>query len=166
VFSNFVISSETFPRCTTTVPKLAEFRLRKSKEMAMSLRASKKPPGARKAPQIETPVAPPTLQVETPATSARISRDLERTQIASLNDRFAAIIERNKYLDSMNKMLKQKQAQLQETSQQNEDRIRATNEKELAEIRGKGEALAQETANLRVEYADLESKYNEKKSQV
>ncbi|ODN01235.1 Lamin-C [Orchesella cincta] len=116
-------------------------------------------------PLVQTPVAPPdAIPVQSPAASARISRDHERIEIASLNDRFAAIIERNRYLESVNKMLKQKKSQIDETAQRTVDRLKATYDKELAEIRGKGEVLKSETAELRAAHNQLEQEYNETKA--
>ncbi|CAL8119890.1 unnamed protein product [Orchesella dallaii] len=117
-------------------------------------------------PTVSLPDSPDSApaKVNNPAASARISRNLERHEIASLNDRFAALIERNRQLENVNKMLRQKDIQIKETAQRTMERLRMTYEKELAEIRAKGEALTEDTAKLREDHANLELEYNQKKA--
>ncbi len=75
------------------------------------------------------------------------SREKERFELSTLNDKFADYVEKVRYLESQNKKIQMDANLLTEKENENCERIKTTFETEIAQLRQKAEILFKDKNN-------------------
>ncbi|ODN05011.1 Lamin-C [Orchesella cincta] len=112
----------------------------------------------------QTPHAAVSSSVQSPMTPTRMSRIQEKKELACLNDRLAAYIERNQQLENENQTLSKQVSHSEETLTRNITRIQSSYDKELTDARRVVDETAKEKAKLQMDHAQLRKDFDDLKT--